>query len=142
MVHTLAPRIRKFEPEDLREILEIEEHAFPKTPYPEEVFKYYGRKPGTIFIVAEIDCSVVGYLIMEKGGHIISTAVSPGQRRKGIGERLYRYAAGAAGQKLWLEVRSRNTGAISFYRSMGMKITGVSKNYYGDDDALIMVSED
>ncbi|MBW2064689.1 MAG: GNAT family N-acetyltransferase [Deltaproteobacteria bacterium] len=142
MVHTLAPRIRRFEPEDLEEILEIEKHAFPKTPYPGEVFKYYARRPETIFIVAEIDCSVVGYLIMEKDGHIISTAVSPGHRRKGIGKSLYRYAAGGAGQKLWLEVRSKNTGAISFYRAMGMKITGVSENYYGDDDALIMSAED
>jgi len=40
---------------------------------------------------------------------------------------------------LWLEVRSRNTAAIAFYRRMGMEIDGRIQDYYEDDDALMMV---
>jgi ribosomal protein S18 acetylase RimI-like enzyme len=42
-------------------------------------------------------------------------------------------------KSLWLEVRSKNRGAIEFYRSLGMEMARVIKNYYGNDDALIMV---
>lgn len=136
-----TPRIRKFNAKDLKEILEIEKNAFPKTSYPEEVFERYARNPDAIFVVAEIEGAIAGYLIMEKEGHIVSTAVGSCYRRKGIGKRLFHHAARTAGKKPWLEVRSKNTGAISFYRKIGMKTMGVYKNYYGDDDALVMVME-
>ena len=29
--------------------------------------------------------------------------------------------------------------AIAFYKKMGMKIIGINTDYYGDDDALIMI---
>jgi ribosomal-protein-alanine N-acetyltransferase len=49
------------------------------------------------------------------------------------------YASRCAKSRLWLEVRSRNTQAVRFYKALGMKIVGKIPNYYGDDDALIMV---
>ena len=52
---------------------------------------------------------------------------------------LFLHAQGAARKRLWLEVRSKNNIAIAFYKSMGMEITGKVANYYGEDDALIMV---
>ena len=45
-------------------------------------------------------------------------------------------------QGLWLEVRSKNDTAIKFYENLGMKKIGISRNYYGDDDALILVLEE
>lgn len=133
-----VPRIREFKRRDLKDILEIERHAFPKTSYPEEVFRHYARNPYAIFLVAELEGAVVGYLIMEKQGHVISTAVGPTHRRRGIGKRLLHCGVREARQRPWLEVRSRNKGAICFYRKVGMEVTGRSKNYYGDEDALIM----
>ena len=52
---------------------------------------------------------------------------------------LFLHAQDAAKKRLWLEVRSKNNIAIAFYKGMGMEITGRVTNYYGDDDALIMV---
>ena len=49
------------------------------------------------------------------------------------------HAVECVGKKLWLEVRSKNSGAIAFYTSLGMKITGKIPDYYKSDDALIMV---
>jgi hypothetical protein len=34
---------------------------------------------------------------------------------------------------------SRNSGAIAFYKAMGMNLLGKIPGYYGDDDALILV---
>jgi len=72
-------------------------------------------------------------------GHIHSTAVKPDYRRKGFGKMLFMHALKCAKERLWLEVRSKNTAAIRFYERLGMKIVGKIPNYYDEDDALIMV---
>jgi ribosomal-protein-alanine N-acetyltransferase len=80
----------------------------------------------------------VAYIIYNSEGHIISMAVRRSHRREGIGTQLFRHALEKA-QSLWLEVRSRNHGAIKFYESMGMRAAGKVEEYYDGDDALIMV---
>ena len=91
-------------------------------------------------MVVESGKDLLGYIIFSKEGHIISTAVKPAFRRRGIGRMLFTYALNHADKRLWLEVRSRNEMAIKFYENMGMKKIRITRNYYGDDDALIMVS--
>lgn len=133
------PRIRKFRREDIHQILEIEQQAFPKTPYPKETFLYYARSLPDTFLVLEIGDDIAGYIIFGKDGHIHSTAVKRNYRKKGFGRMLFGHALKCVERRLWLEVRTKNRGAIAFYERMGMKITGRVANYYGDDDALIMV---
>jgi ribosomal-protein-alanine N-acetyltransferase len=123
-------------------ILEIEEEAFPKTAYPQEVFLYYAARLPDTFVVIETDEHIAGYMIFHVDGHIRSMAVEPAFRRKGLGKKLFMHASGRANKELWLEVRSKNRGAIAFYRKMGMEIVGSHPGYYGDDDALIMVLKD
>ena len=133
------PKIRKFKREDINQILEIEEEAFPKTAYPKETFLYYARRVPDNFMILETGGDIAGYIIFDLDGHIHSTAVKPVHRRKGFGKMLFLHALASAKKRVWLEVRSKNRGAIAFYNSMGMKITRRVTNYYGDDDALIMV---
>jgi ribosomal-protein-alanine N-acetyltransferase len=133
------PIIRRFEPDDIEEILAIERQAFPKTAYSRELLLYYGVQCPETFIVIETGKGIAGYIIFDKSGHIHSTAVKTAQRRRGFGTRLFRYVLNHADRKLWLEVRPRNTGAIEFYTAMGMRISGRVPNYYGKEDALVMV---
>jgi ribosomal-protein-alanine N-acetyltransferase len=133
------PKIRKFRREDIHQILEIEEEAFPKTAYPKETFLYYARRVPDNFMILETGGDIAGYIIFDLDGHIHSTAVKPEHRRKGFGKLLFLHALESAKKRVWLEVRSKNRGAIAFYNSMGMKIKAKVTNYYGDDDALIMV---
>lgn len=133
------PIIRKFEPDDLEEILQIEKQAFPKTAYSRELLLHYASHYPETFIVMETETGISGYIIFDKTGHIHSTAVKPAHRKRGFGTMLFRYTRNHAKGKVWLEVRSRNTGAIAFYQAMGMKVTGRIPNYYGKDDALIMI---
>lgn len=44
-------------------------------------------------------------------------------------------------EKIFLEVRSKNTRAIAFYERNGFVQYRVRKNYYPDDDALCYVKE-
>jgi ribosomal protein S18 acetylase RimI-like enzyme len=131
--------IRKFSPDDINKILIIEKQAFPKTAYSRRTFLNYGKNFSDTFFVIETDDDIVGYIMFDKGGHIHSTAVKPTFRMKGFGRILFMHAVKYTRKKPWLEVRSKNSGAIAFYKSLGMKITGKISNYYGSDDALIMV---
>ena len=131
--------LRKFQIEDINEILEIEEEAFPKTAYSKEAFLSYATSFPDSFIVIETGKDIAGYIIFDMSGHIHSTAVKPMYRRKGFGKMLFMHALKCAKERLWLEVRSKNTAAIRFYERLGMKIVGKIPNYYDEDDALIMV---
>jgi len=139
-VSEAAPcRIRPFSIEDLKQILEIEREAFPKTGYPKEVILNYAKRLPDGFIVVESPEQIVGYMIFDQTGHVYSTAVRPAHRRKGFGRRLFLHASEQSFGKLWLEVRSQNTGAIGFYQRIGMRIVGRIQGYYHGDDALIMI---
>ena len=131
-------KIRRFTIEDIEKILEIEEHAFPKTAYSRETFLSYAKAPSNHFMVLEAGTDIAGYIIFDRGGHVHSTAVTPGHRRKGLGRQLFMHALACLDKGLWLEVRSRNSAAIQFYKALGMKIIGKVSHYYENDDALIL----
>jgi ribosomal-protein-alanine N-acetyltransferase len=139
MDEKLLATIRKFKAEDINQITKIEEQVFPKTAYSKQTFLNYGNSFPDTFIVIETGNDIVGYIIFDRGGHIHSTAVKRTYRMKGFGRMLFMHAVKYARKRLWLEVRSKNSGAIAFYTSLGMEITGKIPNYYGSDDALIMV---
>lgn len=135
--------LRAFKFEDMNQILEIEEQAFPKTPYSKEILLGFANSPLYRFVVLEEKKHLLGYIIYSRGGHLISTAVKRGERRKGFGRELFRYALrDTDDERLWLEVRSKNEPAIRFYKSMDMETIGKTPGYYGDDDALILISQE
>ena len=71
---------------------------------------------------------------------ILSLAVSPRQRRRGIALRLIE-AELERGQGSWfLEVRESNTAAIRLYQSAGFETTGRRENYYENpvETAIVM----
>jgi ribosomal protein S18 acetylase RimI-like enzyme len=122
--------------------MEIEQEAFPKGRYPKELILEYARRYPEGFIVVEVENDLAGYMIYDMAGHIFSMAVKPSLRRRGLGRMMFAHAREHANQGLWLEVRSKNTGAIHFYESMGMKIRGKVAGYYEKDDALVMGMDD
>jgi ribosomal-protein-alanine N-acetyltransferase len=82
---------------------------------------------------------ILGYIVFSQDGHIISIAVQPHHRRKGIGRELLQRAMKTSPlKKVWAEVRRGNRGTQSFYSKMGFQVTGMVRNHYGNEDALIM----
>lgn len=148
--------IRKFAMNDLQDVMKINRVALPEN-YSDFFFvDLYRRFPET-FVVAEEDSKVVGYIMcrvevglssfglggLVKKGHVVSVAVMPQQRRKGIGEALMRKAMEGMRQynakQCYLEVRVTNDAAISLYKKLGLEITRTMRGYYADgEDAHVM----
>ncbi len=132
-------KLRRFKVEDIDKILEIEGQAFPKTAFAREDFLNFANSLPQGFVVVQSGRDIAGYMIFDMDGHILSMAVKPQFRRKGFGTAMFMHALKCTDKGLQLEVRSKNVGAISFYSKLGMRIAGRALNYYGDDDALVMV---
>lgn len=137
--------IRPFVFTDLNRILEIEQQSFPKSPYAWSTFLHlHWLCPETFWVYVnhpndQEKEEVCGYLIFSKEGHLISIAIDPQYRRKGIGKTLIKRAMETLSfKKIWAEVRRSNQGALAFYQEIGFRIVGVVSNYYGNEDAFIV----
>ncbi|NCO80368.1 ribosomal protein S18-alanine N-acetyltransferase [bacterium] len=143
-------KIREVSLSDLNEVLEIERASFPKKQvYSKSRFERYSQKCPESFIVAESEDEVVGYTIgksKNERAEIISLAVRPDFRQKGIGRELTIFLIShfkkRGAKEIFLEVRTGNKTAISFYKNLGFKILKEIKNYYrnGDDAYLMKLS--
>jgi ribosomal protein S18 acetylase RimI-like enzyme len=94
--------------------------------------------PSVNVAVLQIEQALVGFGIMEYAeyhAHLALLAVAPSHRRRGVGARLVDWLqkpAQLAGlEKLRLEVRADNPGALAFYRRLAFEATGRSAGYYG-----------
>ena len=101
------------------------------------------------YLVAEASTGIVGYgglLIVEEDAHITTLAVVTEARGKKLGVRLMLALIDAAlaydARHLTLEVRLSNTPAQGLYERFGFEPVGRRKNYYVDEDALIMWATD
>lgn len=141
---------------DLERVKHINRVCLPEN-YSDYFFvDLYRRFPET-FIVAEEDGEVVGYIMCRietglsgfgfrgliKKGHIVSVAVLPQYRRKGIGEALVAKAMESMQQynakRCFLEVRLTNTAAVNLYRKLGFQVARTIRSYYSDgEDAYMM----
>jgi len=142
--------VRPFREEDLERVSLIEASSF-RDPWPKSFFIYMHEKSPDLFLVA-ICGEVVGYIVGEivfsgvprlcRTGRILNIAVDGRQRRRRVGTRLMREIESRFRErratKAALEVRESNAAARSFYRRRGYAETGRVRDYYPDEDAVIM----
>ncbi|TKJ33387.1 ribosomal-protein-alanine N-acetyltransferase [bacterium (candidate division B38) B3_B38] len=133
--------IRRFSLADLKRVVEIDKKSF-KVPHDEWVFRYYYFLSPKNFFVYEVEGLVVGFILFEREGHLLYLAVDPLYRKRGIGRRLVDEAKKhlKEGAYPWAEVRRSNLAAQSFYQSLGFIREKVIPNYYGNEDAYVMVA--
>jgi ribosomal-protein-alanine N-acetyltransferase len=135
--------LRRMEISDLPEVLEIEKNCF-SNPWSINAFleviisDYYYS-----IVMSKTKITGYGVACFENSKiHILNLAVKQEKRRNKIGTRILnhilKYGFSHKKRRAILEVRSRNSAAISFYRKHNFKKTGIKKNYYQDDDAIIM----
>lgn len=141
--------IRRAKLTDLDAVYNIETISFGYEAFTKNfLLKLMFRSP-EFFIVAEVDSKVVGYLsavvegYFNKVCHILSIAVLPEYRGRGIGSELLRYLIDLVKIKripaIILEVKKSNSVAINVYRKFGFKIIGYKYRYYRDgSDAFVM----
>lgn len=137
--------IRKFVPEDLKRVFEIENMSFDQS-YGINMFKQL-YDMGIGFLVAEKEGYVIGYIMFwikyEGQGHIISIAVDKNYRRMKAGSKLLSKAIAILSllplETIFLEVREHNTGAVEFYKKFGFKIDRIVPGYYDNDEGAILM---
>ena len=120
--------------------MEIEASAFPKTPYPRELFLKWWKAMPENFYVYDEDGEVLGYIMFFPDGHVASLAVKKEQRRQGIGTALMGRVLGVCRGSCWVEVRMSNEGAKVFYEALGLELVDVEEGYYGEEDAYILAA--
>lgn len=135
--------VRKAQFTDIDSVHAIEQESIGSWTYDQFIQEL--KLNFSIFIIAEYNGSVAGYLTAWKAADEIqlnSIAVKKDLRKKGIGNRLLSELTINDSEKkytsIFIEVRSRNIDAVKFYTDNGFTKTGLRKNYYNDDDALLM----
>ena len=143
--------IRRAVRADLEAIWAIEVESFP-TPWPRSVLaKELGarRRPARYF-VALVEGAVVGYIgtwCFLNEAHIMTVAVQPTCRRRGIGLRLVLTALRDAHELgcdyVTLEHRVSNEPAAALYTQLGFRFERTRRGYYADtgEDAHVLSIE-
>jgi ribosomal-protein-alanine N-acetyltransferase len=140
----------------LQAVTRINQVCLPEN-YTDFFFVDLARRFAETFIVAELNGEVVGYIMcrvevglsnlglggLHKRGHIVSVAVMPESRRKGVGEALVVKAMEGmrvyGAKHCFLEVRVTNEDAIRLYKKLGLEVTRTIRGYYADgEDAYVM----
>jgi ribosomal-protein-alanine N-acetyltransferase len=136
--------IRAMTPSDVPAVLELEQLIYPE-PWSEKVFDDELAQPSRVYLLALDDGEVIGYsglMVVFEDAHITTMSVAPAARGSGVGQRmmmkLVDAAIGAGAEHLTLEVRMSNDPAQALYRKFGFAPVGVRKDYYLNEDALIM----
>jgi ribosomal-protein-alanine N-acetyltransferase len=104
---------------------------------------------GYLGVVCKVDGALAGYAIQMyviDEAHLLNITIAPAFQRNGHGSRLLRWLLDEARSRnmssLFLEVRSSNGPAQSFYTRFGFGQIGVRRDYYpahgGRENALIL----
>jgi ribosomal-protein-alanine N-acetyltransferase len=151
--------IRRCDLSDLIPTMEINLKTLPEH-YSDYFYESLLAELPEAFLVAEVEKKLVGYIMCKieygfsnfkklgfvKKGHVVSVAVLPEYRRKGIGEGLVQETIVGIKLKkcdeLYLEVRCSNNEAVKLYEKLGFIIKQRLKAYYRDgEDAYLMAIE-
>lgn len=136
--------IRPCREDDLDQILSLEKGSFPD-PYERETFMQILSVEPEGFFVAEEEGRVIGYVaaVSRKGeGLILSLAVDPERRRRGLGQSLMettlRYLSSTA-RRVYLQTSVNNAAAIALYEALSFVTVKRLRRYYPNgDDAYLM----
>ena len=135
--------VRPCRHQDIDQVVVLEKACFPDGPYTKLEFLLLLAQCGDGFLVADDGSKVLGYVttIIENGiGLVMSIAVSPKFRRKGIGDSLLISAINhlAKCERIWLLVDEKNAAAISLYHKHSFSETGrIVKGYYPNGNNAI-----
>jgi ribosomal-protein-alanine N-acetyltransferase len=149
-------KLRKFTPDDLQGVMQINRETLPENYSDYFFMDLYERFPET-FIVADEEGKIAGYIMcrVEVGlsnfglgglirkGHVVSIAVLPRFRRKGVAQSLLNTAMEGMrfykAKQCYLEVRVTNDAGVALYKKLGFDVSRTVHGYYSDgEDANVM----
>ena len=135
--------IRPATPADLPALVALDAQTNPH-PWTAAQFQTAHRPSIHTLLVAEHQQQIIGYIAWqhiqdEIELHLIATA--PSHRQQGIASQLMQTLIATAQQhhaRIILEVRASNHIAQALYRKHQFTPIATRKNYYGNEDAIIM----
>ncbi|MEM2081006.1 MAG: N-acetyltransferase [Candidatus Bathyarchaeia archaeon] len=151
-------KLRKFKPDDLQSVMQINRLCLPENYTDYFFIDLYQRFPET-FIVAEENGKIIGYIMcrIEVGlsnlglgglirkGHVVSIAVLPEGRRKGVAQALMTAAMEGMryykAKQCYLEVRVTNVAGISLYKKLGFEVSRTIEGYYSDGENAYLMTK-
>jgi ribosomal-protein-alanine N-acetyltransferase len=106
-----------------------------------------GRLPTIHYLLAEADGAVVGHAVTSLAGDIAELqriAVTPAARRTGVASALLEAAvalaaSGGEADRMLLEVRADNAGALAFYAARGFMEVDRRPRYYRDGSTAVVM---
>ena len=138
--------IRQMEGRDIPAVAELEKQVF-SMPWSAKALEESLQQNHYIFLVAEIEGSVAGYMglyqVLDEAD-VTNVAVGCQYRRRGIGAALLTRALEMVQDRgivlVNLEVRAGNAGAIALYEKAGFQMIGRRKGFYEKpmEDAILM----
>jgi ribosomal-protein-alanine N-acetyltransferase len=138
---TIVPMTTK----DLEVVAHIEENAFEQPWSPHSFRTELIKNDLAHYMVARREGKVVGYggiWVIFNEAHLTTLAVDEPYRRCGVGAALLKAlmtrSAELGARRISLEVRPSNHAARSLYKKFGFKARGIRKDYYTDEDGLVM----
>ena len=140
---------RKLTTEDAEIVAALDLKCFSERgAFSREDFLSVAQNKNCEYIVGERDGKIIacaGAEIHLDTAEIGTIAVDPEYRRQGIATLLFIKLLVAIKERgatfMVLEVRPSNTAAINLYEGFGFEIVEREKNFYGDEDAWIMVKD-
>ena len=100
------------------------------------------------YLVAKLDNEILGFAGIKyvlNDADIMNIVVKKSKRKLGIGSLLLKNIIELCKNlnisTLFLEVNEKNTPAISLYKKFGFKNVGFRKNYYKENNAIVMKKE-
>jgi ribosomal-protein-alanine N-acetyltransferase len=151
--------LRKFVPDDLQSVMQINRVCLPEN-YTDFFFVDLHQRFPETFIVAEENGRIIGYIMcrievglsnyglggLVRKGHVVSVAVMPQSRRKGVAQAVIAKSLKGMeyykAKQCFLEVRVTNEAAISLYKRLGFEVTRTINGYYSDgEDAYVMTKK-
>lgn len=142
-------KIVPMNPSHTQKLAQLEKLCF-SDPWSVNAFNYELTNPLSVWLVAEEDEEVIGYVgaqaVLDEAD-MMNIAVSPEYRKKGVAQSLIAQLICRLDAEnvrcLTLEVRSSNHPAIFLYQKLGFFQVGVRPNYYRHpkEDALILRKE-
>ncbi len=142
-------QLRRATPDDLADIMALEESTFTTDAWSREAMLSDLRNPHTHYLVAATESGAIeGYagLFAPQGAHeadIQTIAVAGHARGAGLGRALMNMLIAEArtrgAREVFLEVRADNPGARHLYESLGFEAIATRPHYYQPDDVDAVV---
>lgn len=140
--------VREATRSDVPAVVDLELESFPTDAWTHPYLTYVvdGEMPTTRLLVAEVDGVVVAHAIVSivfEVAELQRIAVAVDRRRRGIAGALLggvvALAVGEGVERMLLEVREENAGALAFYERAGFTEIDRRPRYYRDGAAAIVM---